>query len=48
MYGSAVLAATHVFFDERLAKRGDVGLFQRLDVLGRRVIAVHDPPDAGL
>jgi len=48
VYGSAVLAATHVFFDERLAKHGDVGLFQRLEVLGRRAIAVHDQPDAGL
>ncbi len=47
-YGSAVLAATHVFFDERLAKHGDVGLFQRLEVLGRRAIAVHDQRDAGL
>jgi GH15 family glucan-1,4-alpha-glucosidase len=48
VYGSAVLAATHVFFDERLAKHGDVALFQRLEALGRRAIAVHDQPDAGL
>jgi GH15 family glucan-1,4-alpha-glucosidase len=48
VYGSAVLAATHVFFDQRLAKHGDVALFQRLESLGRRAIAVHDQPDAGL
>jgi GH15 family glucan-1,4-alpha-glucosidase len=48
VYGSAVLAATHVFFDERLAKHGDVALFHRLESLGRRAIAVHDQPDAGL
>ena len=48
VYGSAILAATHVFFDERLEKHGDVGLFQRLEALGRRAIEVHDQPDAGL
>ena len=35
VYGSAILAATHVFFDERLTHRGDVALFERLEPLGR-------------
>ncbi len=48
VYGSAVLAATHVFFDERLTHRGDVALFERLEPLGRRAVEVHDRPDAGL
>ena len=48
VYGSAVLASTHVFFDERLVKRGDAALFERLEALGRRAIAVFDQPDAGL
>jgi GH15 family glucan-1,4-alpha-glucosidase len=48
VYGSAVLAATHVFFDERLTHRGDVALFERLEPLGRRAAAMHDQPDAGL
>ncbi|MEO8754652.1 MAG: glycoside hydrolase family 15 protein [Casimicrobiaceae bacterium] len=48
VYGSAVLAATHVFFDERLTHRGDVALFERLEPLGRRAVAMHDQPDAGL
>jgi GH15 family glucan-1,4-alpha-glucosidase len=48
VYGSAVLAATHVFFDERLVKRGDATLFERLESLGRRALAVFDQPDAGL
>ncbi|MEP7181908.1 MAG: glycoside hydrolase family 15 protein [Betaproteobacteria bacterium] len=48
VYGSAILAATHVFFDERLTKRGDTALFERLEALGRRAVAVHDQPDAGL
>src|SRR6185503_252833 len=28
VYGSAILAATHVFFDERLTHRGDIALFE--------------------
>jgi GH15 family glucan-1,4-alpha-glucosidase len=48
VYGSAILAATHVFFDQRLARRGDEALFRRLEPLGDRAVAVHDQPDAGL
>jgi GH15 family glucan-1,4-alpha-glucosidase len=48
VYGSAVLASTHVFFDERLVQRGDRVLFERLEALGRRALAVHDQPDAGM
>jgi GH15 family glucan-1,4-alpha-glucosidase len=48
VYGSAILAATHVFFDERLVKRGDVALFERLEALGMGALAAFDKPDAGL
>jgi GH15 family glucan-1,4-alpha-glucosidase len=48
VYGSAILAATHVFFDERLTKRGDRALFERLEGLGRHALAVFDRPDAGI
>ena len=48
VYGSAILAATHVFFDERLTHRGDIALFERLEPLGRSAVAMHDKPDAGL
>ncbi len=48
VYGSAVLAATHVFFDARLTPGGDDALFARLEPLGRRAVALHDQPDAGL
>ncbi|HVJ74141.1 MAG TPA: glycoside hydrolase family 15 protein [Casimicrobiaceae bacterium] len=47
-YGAAILAVTHAFFDERLARRGDASLFARLEPLGTRAIALHDQPDAGL
>jgi GH15 family glucan-1,4-alpha-glucosidase len=48
VYGSAILAATHVFFDDRLIRRGDVALFERLETLGRRALVVYAEPDAGL
>ena len=34
VYGSAILAATHIFFDQRLTRRGDEALFHRLESLG--------------
>lgn len=48
VYGSAILAATHVFFDRRLVRSGDESLFRRLETLGVRAAAMADQPDAGL
>jgi len=48
VYGSAILAATHVFFDLRLTHRGDKVLFQTLEVLGEQAIRRFDQPDAGI
>ncbi len=48
VYGSAILAVAHVFFDRRLVRRGDEMLFRRLEALGETAVAVHDQPDAGL
>ena len=48
VYGAVVLAVTHAFFDQRLERRGDVALFERLEPLGHRALAAHDQPDAGL
>ena len=48
VYGSAILAATHVFFDQRLVQRGDAALFRRLESLGERAAELFDQPDAGL
>jgi GH15 family glucan-1,4-alpha-glucosidase len=47
VYGSAVLAATHMFFDRRLARPGDEALFRRLEHLGELAVSVFDEPDAG-
>lgn len=48
VYGSVVLASTQAFFDERLTARGDVALFERLEVLGERATLLCDQPDAGI
>ncbi|MEN6507570.1 MAG: glycoside hydrolase family 15 protein [Smithella sp.] len=47
VYGSAILAVAHVFFDRRLAHRGGVALFTRLEPLGEMAVTVHDQPDSG-
>lgn len=48
VYGAAILAATHVFFDRRLVRSHDASLFTRLEALGDRAAALYDQPDAGL
>ena len=48
VYGSAILAVTHIFFDQRLIRRGDEALFHRLEHLGQQAIRCYDQPDAGL
>jgi len=47
VYGSAILAATHVFFDRRLARSGDEMLFRHLESLGETAALAFDRPDAG-
>ena len=47
-YGSIVLAAAQMFFDQRLPHQGDLDLFHRLERLGRKAAAVAFEPDAGL
>ena len=48
VYGAAILAAAHVFFDARLALRSDESLLRQLEQLGERAAALFDQPDAGL
>lgn len=47
-YGSVVLAASQMFFDERLPKKGDEALFGRLEPLGMSALSAALTPDAGL
>lgn len=48
VYGAAILAAPHVFFDRRLVRRGDESLFPRLEALGEQAVKLFDKPDAGI
>src|SRR5262249_50100182 len=48
VHGAASLAATHVFFDRRLVRRGDAELFRRIEPLGEACAAHFDQPDAGI
>jgi GH15 family glucan-1,4-alpha-glucosidase len=47
-YGAAILAAAQMFFDHRLPRPGDEGLFRRLEALGARAAKAAFLPDAGL
>jgi len=48
VYGSAILAVAHTFFDQRLIRRDERDLFQRLEILGEMAFKVYDRPDSGL
>jgi GH15 family glucan-1,4-alpha-glucosidase len=47
VYGAVILAITQSFFDERLAKRGDRPLFERMEKLGTLGATSYEQPDAG-
>jgi GH15 family glucan-1,4-alpha-glucosidase len=46
-YGSVILAASQMFIDERLPRKGDVDLFRRLEPLGAQARRFALEPDAG-
>ncbi len=48
IFGSVVLAATQMFFDQRLPRPAGVELFRQLEIVGRRAVEVALEPDAGL
>ena len=47
-YGSVILAAMPMFFDRRLPRPGDEGLFHLLESLGHRAAEKAFQPDAGI
>jgi GH15 family glucan-1,4-alpha-glucosidase len=47
-YGSIILAATPMFFDRRLPRPGDEGLFKLLESLGGKAAQMALVPDAGI
>ena len=46
-YGSIILGASQMFIDERLPRKGDVALFNRLEPLGEQARRYYSHPDAG-
>lgn len=48
IYGEAILTALPLFTDSTFSVRGDVGLFNQLEILGNRAATSFDKPDAGL
>jgi GH15 family glucan-1,4-alpha-glucosidase len=48
VYGSVILAASQMFFDERLPKKGDKALFDLLEPLGKHAFSHALIPDAGI
>jgi GH15 family glucan-1,4-alpha-glucosidase len=48
VYGAAILAVSHAFFDRRLERPGDLALYRQLERLGERAVAVHATRDAGI
>lgn len=48
VYGEAVLAAAHAFFDQRLEHAADEQVFAELEKLGERAVRHYADPDAGL
>ena len=47
-YGSIILAAMPMFFDQRLPRPGDESLFRLLEPLGEKAAALALEPDAGI
>ncbi len=47
VYGSIILSASQMFWDERLPLRGDAALYRRLCPFGRTALAHALEPDAG-
>jgi GH15 family glucan-1,4-alpha-glucosidase len=48
VYGEAVMAAAHAFFDRRIEHGADEQILVELEKLGHRAIAHYRDPDAGL
>ncbi len=48
VYGSVILAASQMFFDERLPDKGDKALFNLLEPLGMQALSQALTPDAGI
>ena len=48
VFGAAVLASTHAFFDSRLERPAGRQMFADLERLGQQAVCVYQEPDAGI
>ena len=48
VFGAAVMASTHAFFDNRLARPPDMRMFHDLERLGEQAVKNYNVPDAGI
>jgi len=48
VYGSVIMSATQLFFDQRLTITADTRQFELLEVLGERARELYREPDAGI
>jgi GH15 family glucan-1,4-alpha-glucosidase len=48
VYGSGILAVSHLFIDRRLVVTDHKDIFRRLERLGEKAVLLYDKPDAGL
>ena len=48
VFGAAILASAHAFFDERLERPADQRIFGDLERLGEQAVLNYDVPDAGI
>jgi len=48
VFGAAVLASAHAFFDQRLERPADRQIFNDLERLGEEAVLNYDVPDAGI
>jgi GH15 family glucan-1,4-alpha-glucosidase len=48
VFGSAILASTHAFFDRRLRRPADRSIFNDLERLGELAVRTYNTPDAGI
>jgi GH15 family glucan-1,4-alpha-glucosidase len=48
VYGSVIMSATQLFFDQRLSFTADIRQFELLEVIGERARELYKEPDAGI
>jgi GH15 family glucan-1,4-alpha-glucosidase len=48
VFGAAIMASTHAFFDKRLKRPADINTFGDLERLGERAVLNYNTPDAGI